>query len=327
MTLLYAGIDEAGYGPMLGPLCVGAAVLRVDGWDPGDPPPDVWELVETGACRTAREARDGRVAVADSKKLKLPNKGGKRHPLTHLERGVLTHLSAAGHNPRTDLDLFDTVGAALDAQPWFGGVPAELPVAGDVNEIRIAANVLRRALGGAGVGVVDLACRTLGVRAFNDVVRRQGTKGATTGMLLVDLLRNLHERCGEEGAHLRIACDRQGGRTGYRGVLAAAWPDAEIEVVEQSPRVSCYRVVGVASEPIGVQFLPEAETRHYPVALASMLAKLVREMTMARFNAYWTGRMPELKPTAGYVTDARRWLREAKLELVGVDPDVLIRIA
>ena len=43
------------------------------------------------------------------------------------------------------------------------------------------------------------------------------------------------------------------------------------------------------------------------VALASMTAKLVRELAMHRFNRHWCGRVPELKPTAGYRQDASRW--------------------
>ena len=37
--LILAGIDEAGYGPILGPLCTGAAAFRVEGGGgPGAPP-------------------------------------------------------------------------------------------------------------------------------------------------------------------------------------------------------------------------------------------------------------------------------------------------
>jgi hypothetical protein len=31
---------------------------------------------------------------------------------------------------------------------------------------------------------------------------------------------------------------------------------------------------------------------------------------MIRFNRFFQGHMPELRPTAGYVTDARRYLRD-----------------
>ena len=54
----------------------------------------------------------------------------------------------------------------------------------------------------------------------------------------------------------------------------------------------------------------DADEHHLPVALASMLAKYLREVSMACFNAYWQRRLPSLRPTAGYYTDARRFLSE-----------------
>ena len=59
-------------------------------------------------------------------------------------------------------------------------------------------------------------------------------------------------------------------------------------------------------------FEVDAEAAHFPVALASMAAKLVRELRMARFNRYWGARASELKPTAGYRADAERWLADLR---------------
>ena len=98
MDLIYCGFDEAGYGPMLGPLCVGMAAFRVRGWEADGHAPDLWELLSRGVCRDARDKR-GRVAIADSKKLKLSNQLKTKHPLVHLERGVLSVLAASGSTP------------------------------------------------------------------------------------------------------------------------------------------------------------------------------------------------------------------------------------
>ncbi|MCH9058086.1 MAG: hypothetical protein IIB55_05605 [Planctomycetes bacterium] len=76
-----------------------------------------------------------------------------------------------------------------------------------------------------------------------------------------------------------------------------------------------------------VSFMPEAESKHLPVALASMVAKLVRELTMARFNRYWCRRVPELKPTAGYVLDARRWLAEMDDVVTPTERAAMVRLA
>ena len=64
-----------------------------------------------------------------------------------------------------------------------------------------------------------------------------------------------------------------------------------------------------------------------PAALASMFAKYTRELTMDAFNAWWAQHLPEIKPTAGYPQDAKRFLAEIEplLEPLGIDRDVLWR--
>jgi ribonuclease HII len=323
MALILAGIDEAGYGPMLGPLCVGAAVFRVEGWEPDGRAPDLWDLLSSGVCRRAGD-RHRRVAVEDSKRLKLPNSSATLHPLTHLERGVLAFLGAAGARPATDLALFGVLGSACEPHAWYAGDPRPLPVAHTPDQLAIAANEVARAMHAAGVSLAALRCRMVGETAFNDVVAARGTKAAATEAALGALVRGVWERwsaeAGQDAGGPRIVCDRQGGRTDYAPVLARimAGTEAEIVVLEESARCCRYlvREAGAggnlaAGRRATVLFLTEAEGRHLPVALASMTAKYVRELAMARFNAYWCGLCPELKPTAGYTQDARRWLREA----------------
>jgi hypothetical protein len=99
----------------------------------------------------------------------------------------------------------------------------------------------------------------------------------------------------------------------YEGMIARELPGCEVVALAESGERSRYRVreAGDGGKEAIVQFMPEAESAHLPVALASMIAKLVRELAMARFNRYWCTRMPELKPTAGYYGDAGRWLKDA----------------
>jgi ribonuclease HII len=47
-----------------------------------------------------------------------------------------------------------------------------------------------------------------------------------------------------------------------------------------------------------------------PVALASMTAKYLRELAMTAFNSFWQQQQPDLRPTAGYPQDARRFAGE-----------------
>jgi ribonuclease HII len=74
-------------------------------------------------------------------------------------------------------------------------------------------------------------------------------------------------------------------------------------------------------------FVVEAETRHLPVALASMTAKYTRELIMARLNRYFQNYLPELKPTAGYFQDGRRYINDIEPVLADlkIDRDCLVR--
>lgn len=44
-----------------------------------------------------------------------------------------------------------------------------------------------------------------------------------------------------------------------------------------------------------------------PSALASLFAKYCREIAMQAFNAFWKRELPDIRPTAGYPVDAKRF--------------------
>ncbi|MBX3358863.1 MAG: hypothetical protein KF745_10580 [Phycisphaeraceae bacterium] len=324
MSLVLAGIDEAGYGPMLGPLCVGFSAFRIVVWESGEGAPDLWDLLSAGVCRKPGDRRR-RVAVEDSKKLKLANSSQRHHPVAHLERGVLAFLGAMGDEGvrvTTDTELFDRLFVTPEGHDWYACEPRPIPVGQSAEETGITANTIRLAAHGAGVEVLAMRCRAVGEAQFNDIVDRAGTKAAATELAIGSYLRSAWDRWAAEPNRAdggpRIVCDRQGGRTDYGPVLTRLVPDATVSVLEESDRACRYRLTGDGRE-MTVLFLAEAESRHLPVALASMVAKYVRELMMARFNAYWCGLCPDLKPTAGYTLDARRWLRDAQAAGVVAD--------
>ncbi|GAB4516408.1 MAG: hypothetical protein Tsb0013_20970 [Phycisphaerales bacterium] len=311
--LLYAGIDEAGYGPMLGPLCVGLCVIGVDDVDDHAGAPDVWGALAPAVVRTAREAQHtGGVAVDDSKKLKLSNGLKTRHPLVHLEKGVLAcGRSLWGVDDALPTDcarLCERLGCAHNDE----GVA--LPIANDEGVLRLVGAKVTGAMERGGVRVLDLSCRTLDPPVFNERLSRLGTKAGVSWSLVQELVARVWRSHAVDGAEVtpRLVLDRQGGRTDYLEALRACVGAAPtITAIGVTPERSAYEIAD-GPRRLRVLVQREAETDHFPVALASMTAKLVRELAMERFNRAWRTRLPELKPTAGYVTDARRWLSEVR---------------
>ncbi len=320
--LIYAGIDEAGYGPMLGPLCLGATVFEVPGHDPAGGAPDLWRRLEESVCRTKRDRRQ-RLAVDDSKKLKLAG-SGKTHPLKLLERGVLAFLGHfSGEMPQRDTDLFSLLNVTCPETPWYGTV-SPLPLAHHADELRIVISRLGRSLDGAGVRFAGMSCHAIDAGDFNALVARTNSKAGVNLTAALRLVDRIWRRWPDD--HPRVILDRHGGRTHYREDLQLAWPDAHLTILAEQADISRYRLDRNGAQ-LTVTFQCEADRMHLPVALASMTAKYVRELFMLRLNRFFCGQRPELKPTAGYVQDARRYLGEIETLLVErrIDRAALIR--
>lgn len=313
MALIYAGIDEAGYGPMLGPLCVGLTTLRLESWS-GEHVPDLWELLSAGVCRSLAEHRadkKGRIVIADSKKLKLSNQLKTKHPLTHLERTGLALLKAAGIDIPDDAHLFGALGARLPDEAWYQGDAINLPLGGTPAEVAIASNVLGASMTNAGVSIEELAVGIVCETRFNEIVRDTGTKSEATISVIGNHLRRIADRWKDSGEDVRIVCDRLGARKTYARVIERELKGTRAVPLYESPERSIYRLDGWSGDA-RIMFETESEEAHLPVACASIYAKLTRELSMARLNRYFRTQLPELKPTAGYYSDARRWLTDAQ---------------
>ena len=100
MPTRWVGIDEAGYGPNLGPLVMTAVVAESS----DDRPPDLWADLSATVCR-ARGDTD-RVWVDDSKALYRGGQGRDR-----LEAACLAAVSTVGGSPDTLGGLLASIGA------------------------------------------------------------------------------------------------------------------------------------------------------------------------------------------------------------------------
>ena len=63
---------------------------------------------------------------------------------------------------------------------------------------------------------------------------------------------------------------------------------------------------------ITVTFAERGEDRAFPTALASCLAKYLRELMVSVLNRWFGDRVPDLKPTAGYYVDGHRFLGDVE---------------
>ncbi|MDG2291892.1 MAG: hypothetical protein P8L37_04470 [Phycisphaerales bacterium] len=326
--LLYAGIDEAGYGPMLGPLCVGRALFAIEDCDPNLGAPDLWARLDHAVCRGRRD-HGKRIAVDDSKKLKSSNKGSI-HPLHHLERGVLAFLGVTRDSmdwfeSLTDEDVLAVLGAQVPPHAWYTG-KTELPVGEDRGLLRIATSRLQRSMIDAGVTCRSLACEIIDADAFNLQVDRTGNKAHVNFAAVLRHIEHLRHHHPEDDLH--VVVDRQGGRTTYRRDLQQAWPEDTLKVLDEAPALCRYRLDSTNRAACSITFAQAGDSRHLPISLASMAAKYTRELLMLRLNRWFAATKPDLKPTAGYVQDARRYLQDIEtiLESKSIDRSNLIRV-
>ncbi|MFL5341916.1 MAG: hypothetical protein ACJ8F7_17355 [Gemmataceae bacterium] len=305
------GIDEAGYGPNLGPLvqtAVGAAAPD-DGC--------LWKRLAASVQKFGKKSHNGRLTIDDSKKVY-----GARHSLKNLELGVLATLLPAEQAFPLPLGRFlERVAPAalveLRGERWF--VEAEpLPVVAEVEKVAAAAERFHARRTAANVGEFWARCRVTPAALFNTLLDEFLNKADVLCHGLCWLLRE--GRHPDSGAEPVIfAIDRQGGRRYHEALLASVCPEGWVRIVSEDAVCCRYRMDG--PRQWHWSFEVEAESRHFTVALASMVSKYVREVLMGQFNRFWLTHVPGLKPTAGYPTDAGRFyaaIRPAMREL-GID--------
>lgn len=297
--MIHVGIDEAGYGPLIGPLVVAAAAFRL----PDGEGPSLRERADGIWCRAGARARRGAVAVPvdDSKEVH------RRHGIDGLARGVVSAVVASGRERPTDLAdwlarFSDRGPSAFSADPWFErpeeqAVPAADPPRG-----------LRERLMLRGVEPLALVVSPVTAAELNEAFEATGNKGRVLFLATMTLLvRVLSDWPGED---VSVVLDREGGRLDYAAYLADVFPWREVRR-EAAPRgVSRYSLTE-GGRRVTLSFTTKGDREDLAAGLASMAAKLTRELFMARLNAWFLARQPGLRATAGYVEDGRRFLSDA----------------
>jgi ribonuclease HII len=311
MSLLI-GLDEAGYGPNLGPLVVVATLWNV----PGDPRRcDLWSVYSQVVSSEA-DAAGKRLHLADSKSVHSASAG-----IAAIEHSATAILNLAGQPCESLFALWDEMCGRQSrlscGEPWFCCDDLPLPIAEHpVGAFQIV-DRWADCCATTQCRLVGVACDIVPARRFNEGVRTADNKA----LVLSETTLRLLKRIWNPSEPALVLCDKHGGRDRYADLLADTFPEQMPLRLEESRSMSRYRL-GRGE----VRFQVRSE-EHLPVAAASIVAKYLREACMEAFNRFWSVRRPELRPTKGYPTDARRFLEaiEADAAALGLDRETYWR--
>src|SRR4051812_7438058 len=262
------GLDEAGYGPNLGPLVLASSACHV----PDGAPPCLWQIL-SAAVRKAEHSDDGRLLIDDSKKVNEGKAG-----LARLEAGVLAVMALRRDRLGTALDYLAEVAlgdslADLYGEPWFESA-FPLPAAPGTDALPALAAAMADASTSARVVWGPIHSVVIPAPKFNRLLDEWKLKSGVLATGVIALLRATLDLPGAEPIHITV--DKLGGRNYYAPLLHEAFPDGWVRAIREGP-ARCEYVIDNLDREVHIRFEPRADGEHLNVALASMAAKYWRE--------------------------------------------------
>ncbi|MBN1506471.1 MAG: hypothetical protein JW955_06475 [Sedimentisphaerales bacterium] len=306
---ILAGIDEAGFGPLLGPLLVSCDAFRVE---PALLEADLWQVLKRSVGRT-RKHLCGRLLIADSKKAYNREEG-----LGHLERTSLAVLQVMGSETQDLASLLSVLCPEclprLSEYPWHQNMQ-ERGLAGGRADAKIAAGVFADDLQSHSARLVHLRSCCLDVAYYNKMIELVNNKSQVLFITTTRLIQNLLDEFPREDIHVLI--DRQGGREHYREHLLRSFGGMDLKIVREDEVCSVYEL-RTAARLLRLTFEVKGDDRYLPVSLASMVSKYVRELLMECMNDYFANLDGGLRPTAGYWKDGLRFIEDLRSRLPNI---------
>ncbi|HBL43079.1 MAG TPA: hypothetical protein DDZ90_06760, partial [Planctomycetaceae bacterium] len=206
---LIIGMDEAGYGPNLGPLVITASLWKL----PDDPRQfDFWSALESVISQTRPRKNSKHLHVADSKQVHSASAG-----LAPLERSTLPFLQLHNRTERLASlgELWRLLIASpahldeIQGEPWSGERRFELPAVVDVETVEESQDCLQQALDSAGIELRGICSEIVLPARFNALCREYGSKGVMLTRLCMNLLTRVWDR--ETSEPTLIIGDKHGG--------------------------------------------------------------------------------------------------------------------
>jgi ribonuclease HII len=304
--VIVIGADENGLGPILGPLVTTAVSLEVEAYGRV-------KLLRVGRALGVDDSKNtagfGKMATAESLALAVAAAAlGDRVPrdadellaaIGLEEHAVLQRSCPASTRPQC--------WEAEIALPCFGGDLA--------SGQQMLAGLARR-----GVRLLRVRSALACTRRLNDAL--------AVGVSRVELDLHMMERLVLDARHalggeVDAVCGMVGGIRDYPGRMRHLAAH-EMTVLPARRGDLSYEFPGVGR----VAFEIDADARHLPVALASMVGKYVRELWMERQNRFYKGHDDTLEPVSGYHDPVtRRFVAASTLlrKRIGIDPECFAR--
>lgn len=312
----WIGIDEAGYGPNLGPLVMTAVVAE----SADDRPPDLWRDLALKVQR-ARGAKAS-LWIDDSKAIYKAGQGRAR-----LEAACLALIESLGKPMPESLEGFvQALGggalAEIELERWrVDGMAREFP--GPLTRSQWELARALRPLESPLWRIAGVQAVAVGPSAFNAGLEAPGANKATVHFAAFRRLLDFAWNLAGDGVVTRIQGDKHGGRHFYYDHLRDALPDSWIDRGVETPALSQY-VIRIPGRRLEVAIKPKADAGDGLVALASIVSKTIRELWMDVFNDFWAKQSPGIKRTAGYPVDASRFRAEIeeRAASLGLDPSL-----
>ncbi|MFH1883097.1 MAG: hypothetical protein ABIL62_10350 [Planctomycetota bacterium] len=316
--VVLVGIDEAGFGPILGPLVVSSSTFSLPHHILTS---DLWQILQK-SVGSRRKHLAGRMLITDSKKAYSRAVGIK-----HLERTVLGALKCLDKEPATLTELIELLCPSclerISAYPWYEDA-GSYRLSADAADRAIVSAVLADDMASNGIELLELKSYCLDVGYYNKMVASVKNKANVLFTATSRLIKRAFDNFA--GDDLQIMVDRQGGRVRYRKPLQRMFSDMELRIIRESPTASSYELRG-GGKGMRLHFVVGADERFLPVSLASMVSKYMRELLVHNINRYFAGFHSDLKPTAGYWKDGLRFIEDLKTNIpqLQVDMEQLVR--
>ena len=278
--MLVMGVDENGMGPRLGPLVATELTLEIPSYP-----------------RAALCARGLRLGLTDSKQ----TGGFSKMAFAESVALALVVWATGKAQPRSADAFLELVAPGVrgelgarcpdrstSEQCW--GVDLSLPAFG--GDLAFGEELLQKLVGRSSLRILDVESRVACAGMLNARLADGKNKLDVDLELFEELIHAVRHR---HGAPSLVVCGMIGGIRDYASRFARVSAE-DVQALTSRRGQKRYAIDGLGE----VRFEVDADARHLPVALASIVGKYVREPSMRRIGEFYKRFDPELRLASGY---------------------------